>query len=644
MAGGSHFDWDLIREDDDTIRDALEHANAPVTLAALVHLTGNVELLRGGIRVDNNRARDLQRGIGTKQQANIRAMALQVLTDYRDRGCPAPPPLAPEALREILRFITGEELDEDIVRFLIEESEFETDDAYGVGGFDAIPADTRRRFHVVVVGAGMSGLLAGYRLKQAGLSFTIVERSPDVGGTWHDNIYPGCRVDNPSHVYEYSFARHDWPQYYCTQPVLSSYFERCASDFGLRPHILFEHEVVEADFDEASDAWNVTVEDRDGHTTMLKANALICATGQLNQPRLPDLDGVGAFEGPAFHSARWDHTLDLSDKRVAVIGTGASAMQFVPEVARQAREVMVFQRTPPWIYPNPDYRASVPAGEHWLINHVPYYARWYHFLLFWLDGEGLYASVTKDPAWQHQERSVSAANEALRKLMIRSIRRELDGDRDLIAASIPKHPPCGKRLLVDDGTWYRTLKRDNVQLITETIDRITADGVRTADGVGHSADVLVYATGFHASRFLWPMRVRGRDRRDLREHWGDDPRAFLGVVVPGYPNLFCLYGPNTNIVITGSTIFFSECGMHYVMGCIKMLFENGHRSLECRKEVHDAYNVIIDEGNLQVAWGAPNVRSWYKNKAGRVTQNWPFKLLEYWSRTRTPSREHFLFN
>ena len=644
MVGGSHFDWDLIRDDDNIIRDALEHANVPVTLAALVHLTGDVGLLRGDIRVDNSRARDLQRGIGRKQQAIVRAMALQVLIDYRDRGCPAPPPLAPEALREILRFITGEELDEDIVRFLMEESEFETDDAYGVGGFDAIPADLRRRFHVVVVGAGMSGLLAGYRLKEAGISFTIVERSAHVGGTWHDNIYPGCRVDNPSHVYEYSFARHDWPQYYCTQPVLHSYFERCASDFGLHAHIKFEHEVVGAEFDEASGAWSVTVHDRDGRTTVLEANALICATGQLNQPRLPDLEGVGGFQGPAFHSARWDHALDLSGKRVAVIGTGASAMQFVPEVARQARQVMVFQRTPPWIYPNPDYRASVPAGEHWLINHVPYYARWYHFLLFWLDGEGLYASVTKDPAWQHQERSVSAANEALRKLMIRSIRRELDGDRDLIAASIPKHPPCGKRLLVDDGTWYRTLRRDNVKLITETIDRITADGVQTADGVRHSADVLVYATGFHASRFLWPMRIRGRDRRDLREHWGDDPRAFLGIVVPGYPNLFCLYGPNTNIVITGSTIFFSECGMHYVLGCIRMLLENGHRSLECRKDVHDAYNVVIDEGNLQVAWGAPNVRSWYKNKAGRVTQNWPFKLLEYWKRTKTPNHEHFLFN
>ena len=644
MASGNYFDWDPIHDDDDVIRSALEHANAPVTLAALVHLTGDVELLRGDIRVDHSRARDLQCGISTEQQAIVRTRALEVLADYRDRGCPAPPRLATESLREILRFITGQELDEDCVRFLIEESEFENDDAYGVGGFDTIPADIRHRFHVVVVGAGMSGLLAGYRLKQAGLSFTIVERSSEVGGTWHENVYPGCRVDNPSHVYEYSFARHDWPQYYCAQPVLKSYFERCASDFGLRPHILFEREVVGADFDEASGTWDVTLQDRGGTTTTLKANALICATGQLNQPRLPDLDGVGAFEGPAFHSARWDSTLDLSGKRVAVIGTGATAMQFVPEIARQAGEVIVFQRTPPWIYPSPDYRASVPAGEHWLINHVPYYARWYHFLLFWLDGEGLYASVTKDPAWPHQERSVSAANDALRKLMIRSIQRELDGDEELIAASIPKHPPCGKRLLLDDGTWYRTLRRDNVQLVTETIDRIAAGGVLTTDGVEHSADVLVYATGFHASRFLWPMRIRGRDRRDIREHWGDDPRAYLGIVVPGYPNLFCLYGPNTNIVITGSTIFFSECGMHYVMGCIRMLFENGYHSLECRKEVHDAYNVVIDEGNLQVAWGAPNVRSWYKNKAGRVTQNWPFKLLEYWNRTRTPDQEHFHFS
>ena len=188
------------------------------------------------------------------------------------------------------------------------------------------------------------------------------------------------------------------------------------------------------------------------------------------------------------------------------------------------------------------------------------------------------------------------------------------------------------------------MTRDDVHLITDPIERITPKGLLMKSGARHDVDVIVYATGFYATRFLWPMAIKGKGGHDLREHWGDDPRAYLGVVVPGYPNLFCLYGPNTNIVVTGSTIFFSECGVHYITGCIKLLMENGHRSLECRQDVHDAYNEIIDEGNLQVAWGAPNVRSWYKNKAGRVTQNWPFKLLEYWTRTKTTNPADFHFS
>lgn len=284
----------------------------------------------------------------------------------------------------------------------------------------------------------------------------------------------------------------------------------------------------------------------------------------------------------------------------------------------------------------------MPDGEHWLINHIPYYARWYHFLLFWLDGEGLYASVTKDETWEHQDRSVSPANEQLRDFLLESIRKEVGGDTELVEKLTPYHAPCGKRLLVDDGTWYRCFLRDDVALVTDTIERITAAGVLTEDGVEHEADVIVFATGFHASRFLWPMEVKGPGGADLREQWGDDPRAYLGVVVPGFPNLFCLYGPNTNIVVTGSTIFFFECGVHYIMGCLKLLMERGLSSLECRRDIHDAYNEIIDEGNLNVAWGAANVRSWYKNKAGRVTQNWPFKLLEYWTRTQTVNSEDFV--
>ena len=644
MGTRGYFDWDPIEADDDAIRSALEHANGPTTMASLAHLAGDTGLLRGDVRIDPGRSRDLQLGMTGEQLARIRRMAFEALTAYRDAGCPTPAPLDAAALREILRFVTGRDPGDDYVRFLIEESGFEGEDAYGPAGFGHVPEAARRDFHAVVVGAGMSGLLAGCRLRQAGLSFTIVERSAEVGGTWLDNAYPGCRVDSPSHVFEYSFARHDWPQYYCSQPVLRDYFARCATEFGLRPHIRFGCEAEEAVYDEARALWRVRVRDGRGVAATLEANALICAVGQLNQPKLPEIEGLGEFDGPAFHSARWDASAELDGKRVAVVGTGASAMQLAPEVARRAGEVLVFQRTPPWIYPSPTYRASVPEGEHWLIRHMPYYARWYHFLLFWLDGEGLYDSVTKDPAWTGRGHSVSAANEALRALLIESIEKELGGNRALIEASIPPYPPCGKRLLVDDGSWYRMLARGDATLVTEPIERIGPRGLRTADGVEHDVDALIYATGFHAGRFLWPMRIRGRGGRDIREHWGDDPRAYLGIVVPGYPNLFCLYGPNTNIVVTGSTVFFSECGVRYIMGCLGLLLETGRRGLECRRDVHDAYNAIVDEGNLNVAWGAPNVRSWYKNEAGRVTQNWPFKLLDYWTRTRKPDPADFHFH
>ena len=644
MSTSDFYAWETITEDDESIRAALEHANAPVLLASLVHLTGDLGLLRGDIQIDMRHAHDLQCGISAEHQAQVQRIALDALRTYRERGCPAPAPLGAEGLREVLRFLTGQELGDEYVKFLMEEVEFASDDAYGQPGFESIADTVKERFNVVIVGAGMSGLLAGYRLKQAGIPFTIVERRAEVGGTWLDNVYPGCRVDNPSHVFEYSFARYDWPQYFCSQPVLRDYFARCATDLGLRPHIRFEHEVEAAEYDETDGTWAVRITDNHGVTSEIQANALISAVGQLNQPRLPDIEGRDDFEGPAFHSARWDTSLDLTGKRVAVIGTGASAMQFVPEIAPQAQEVLVFQRTPPWIHPADTYRSSVPDGEHWLINRLPYYARWYHFLLFWLDAEGLYSSVTKDPDWAHQERSVSESNEALRERLIDSIKQEMGDNQELLESAIPHYPPGGKRVLVDDGTWYRTQLRDDVRLITDSIERITPSGVLTKDGTHHDVDVLIFATGFHASRFLWPMQIKGKGGCDLRESWGDDPRAYLGIVMPGYPNLFCLYGPNTNIVVTGSTIFFSECGVCYIMGCLKLLLEHEHTSLECRQDVHDAYNELIDEGNLQVAWGASNVRSWYKNKAGRVTQNWPFKLLEYWSRTKTPKAADFTFS
>ena len=633
--------WDAITETDDIIETALLDANVPALMAALVHVTGDVGILDGDIHPDTDNPLDFQCGITAAQQASARAKALQALRAYRDGGCQLPPPPSADMISKMLNFVIGRPLSEGYVEFLMSELAITDDDPYGVPELAEVPEHQRSAFHVVVIGAGMSGILTGYRLKQAGIPFTIIEKNAQVGGTWWDNIYPECRVDTPSHAYAYTFVPNEWPQYFSPRPVLQAYFDRCVANFGMREHIRFNCEVERAVFDETTDRWSVHTINRDGEREVLQANAVVTAVGQLNIPNLPDITGLESFEGQAFHSARWDKDVALADKRVAIVGTGASAMQLMPEVAKEAAQVSLFQRNPPWIRPTDNYREDVAPGEHWLIKHMPFYAKWYRFLMFWLVGEDMITAVKKDPEWNHQERSVSRANDAWRELLTSSIEDALGDRPDLLAGAIPRYPPGAKRMLVDDGTWYAALKRDNVQVVTNPIKEITPAGIATEHGTLHPADVIIYATGFRANRFLWPMQIVGRGGLDLREHWGDEPRAHLGITVPEFPNLFCIYGPNTNLVVNGSAMFFSECSVRYILGCLKLLLEQGHATLECKQDVHDAYNQIIDDGNLQMAWGAHPVMSWYKNAAGRVTQNWPFTLREYWAITRAPDAADF---
>jgi 4-hydroxyacetophenone monooxygenase len=303
---------------------------------------------------------------------------------------------------------------------------------------------------------------------------------------------------------------------------------------------------------------------------------------------------------------------------------------------------VIFQRTPPWIVPNPDYHAEIPAGKHWLLNHVPYYAKWFRFWMFWRTAEGLLSIVKIDPEWEDQDRAVSAANEMLRLALSENIKAMLADDPELADQAIPHYPPGGKRMLIDNGSWLQALKRPNVHVVTDPIAEITTRGVKTKSGVEYEVDVLLYGTGFQASRFLFPMKVTGRAGVDLQAHWDGDPRAYLGITIPGFPNLFCLYGPNTNIVVNGSIVFFSECEVRYVMGCLKLLLEGGHAAMDCRREVHDRYNAKIDRANAGMAWGTPKVTSWYKNSKGRVTQNWPFTLLEFWSLTKNPEPTDYI--
>jgi 4-hydroxyacetophenone monooxygenase len=361
----------------------------------------------------------------------------------------------------------------------------------------------------------------------------------------------------------------------------------------------------------------------------------------LNRPSIPDIDGLDSFAGPWFHSARWDHDVELVGRRIAVVGTGASAMQFVPAIAPGAEHLVVFQRSRHWVMPNPIYHRAVTDAEKWLFAHVPYYAGWYRFIMFWNSADRMYPAFRVDPAWPDRDLAISRTNDKLRRVMTDHLKRELVDRPDLVAKVLPDYPALGKRILQDNG-WFRALLLDNVELVNDRIARVGPRSVVTDSGVSHDADVIILATGFQPNKYLWPMKITGREAV-LHDVWGEDPRAYLGITVPGFPNLFCIYGPNTNPVV-GSVIFVLECQVDYIVRAIGAMLERGYRTMECRRDVHDAYNATVDAEHEHLVWRHPRVHSYYNNRAGRVTTNMPWTLLDYWRMTREPVLDDFAVN
>ena len=630
-----------ITETDDEIRAYLAAAELPPLLPALAYATGDMSLLREPLKPNPLMFSAMpQGGLTDEQQAEIREIAFDVLVRLRDTGKTGAAP-TDEKLLEIMEYCVGGGEMRDYLPLLEEELAYRGEDRRAPGWSigDIAPGVD---LEVLIIGAGMSGLLAAHRLQQAGVKFTIVDKNDEVGGTWYENQYPGCRVDNPNHNYSYAFAqRHDWPLHFSTQDVLLDYFQRCADIFDLREHIRFSTEVLSATWSEDDAKWIVVVRTPDGSEESIVADAVVSAVGQLNRPMYPNIPGRDTYAGPSFHSARWDASVDLAGKRVAVIGTGASAVQFIPEIAPEVGELLVFQRTPPWLAPTEDYHADVSTGQRWLYGHVPSYSEWNRFCIFWKMGDAVLVNVTVDPAWEDGGRSVNAVNQFVRGMLTEYMQAQFGDRPDLLDVVVPNYPPGAKRMLRDNGVWAGALKRDNVQLITTGIQEITPAGVVTDDGVEHEVDVLIYGTGFHASKFLSPMTFTGRGGVDLQEQWAGDARAYLGVTIPNFPNLFCLYGPNTNIVINGSIVYFSECGVRYILGLLETMLRDGARAIEVRKDVHDEFNERVDAENDLMAWGHSDVNSWYKNEHGHVAQNWPFTLLEYWQRTLAPNPDDY---
>jgi 4-hydroxyacetophenone monooxygenase len=626
---------------DEQITEALLDVSIPTLMLSLVHMSGDAELIRGDLKPAGLFLNEVQGYMSEEDKAAVRKIAMEVITDYRDRGCPEPEPIGAELLHEMMQWLVCEPVPQEYVPMVLEEMELDGRDARGR---PALAEAALERFPVVVIGCGESGLLAGIRLKQAGIPFTIIEKNSGVGGTWWQNTYPGARVDVGNHFYCYSFEPTDeWTHFFAEQPELQTYFQRVMHEHEIGEHVRWETEVTKALWDDETATWTVTARDRTGAVTTLSARAVISAVGQLNRPHLPQIAGRDRFTGPAFHSSEWDHSVDLRGKRVAMIGAGASGFQIAPAIADEVAHLTVFQRSAQWMFPNPNYHEPVGPGVRWALRHLPFYGRWYRFLLFWPGCDKGLDAARVDFDYPDQQRAVSEVNDVARIMFTEWISSQIGDDAELLAKVLPDYPATGKRTLQDNGSWLRTLKRDNVELVRTPIAAVEPDAVVTDDGVRHEVDILVYATGFHANRMLWPMTVIGREGETLEQRWGERPSAHLGMTVPGYPNFFCMYGPGTNLASGGSLIFHSECQMRYITQCLELLIAGEHRAMEPRREREQEWHARSQAEMRKMVWSQPSIKhSFYKNALGEVHTLSPWRLVDYWTWTRTPDLDDFV--
>ena len=631
-----------ITADDATIAQALEGANVATLVMSLIHLTGDARILEGLPRPSPLQiAQQNEQRIGEPAASMIRARTLKALIAFRDGDDTLPPPPSPGVIQRMVDYYIGESVAPDYIPMIMEELALDGVDSRAYHWRNTTPPARRDEVSVLVIGAGFAGLLAGTRLAEAGISFTIVDKNPEVGGTWYENRYPGCRVDNGNHYYSYSFApNYDWSEHYCQRDEIFAYLNRFADERGLRDAIRFSTEVIEARCVDRN--WEVDLGLADGSTETVVYDAVISCVGQLNRPNIPDFRGRDRFQGIACHTARWDRAMEYRGKRIAIIGIGASGLQLIPELAKHAEKLTVFQRGRQWIAPCPDYHEKVTDAQRWVIKHVPYYARWYRFLVFWSFADGTMPTYIVDPAWPDQVRSISAANEQLRQALVQYMESQLRDRPDLIEKVIPDYPPGGKRPLMDNGSWLRALQQENVEYVVDPIAEITENAIIDASGTRHPVDLIVYATGYHANKFLQPMRIVGREGTVLSEAWGEDPYAYLGIVVPEFPNFFITYGPGTNNGHGGSIIANAEWQIRFIMQSLRLMLEDDYPEMEVRKDVCDAFMWRLRQAQDRMVWSHPRVASWTQNSKGKVITNSPWLLVHSWKWAKEVTPELFV--
>ena len=622
-----------------SLRAALAEANVPTLQMLVVQLTGDESWLREPYRPTRTRGMDDNDsgGLPPELQDRIREAAHQAVLAWR-AGEPAaiPHPTADQLVR-MMSVSVGESIPGDYGPFMAAKL-----DAFTGVTHSPVRHPVPDGFTVLIVGAGLAGICAAVQLAAAGIPYRIVEKGDGVGGVWRQNVYPGCGVDTPSHLYSYSFAQGDWERFFGSRREILDYFEKVAREHGILESTRFGTEVVAARYDEDRQVWRAEVRRADGGTEVLESDVLVCAVGAFGTPKWPDIPGLDRFEGTLQHSAMWDQGVELDGKRVGVIGNGASAMQIAPAIVDRVGFLTVFQRSKMWAAPFPKFHQDVPDGIRFLNAEVPLYEWWYRLRLSWIFDSKVYESLKVDPDWPEPQRSLNAVNDGHRRFFTRYIVEQLGDRQDLAPRVVPDFPPYGKRMLLDNG-WFRMLTRSDVELVDTPIARVDETGVELADGRHVDLDVLVSASGFDVARFLAPIDVYGRGGISIREAWNDDdPRAYLGTVTPLFPNFFTLYGPNTALGHGGSFMFVVECQVNYVLAVLDMMFAAGLTEVECRPEVCERYNDTMADMHSRMVWTHPGMSTYYRNSKGRVVMNSPWRTTDYWRLTRDANLDDFL--
>jgi cation diffusion facilitator CzcD-associated flavoprotein CzcO len=475
---------------------------------------------------------------------------------------------------------------------------------------------------IVIIGSGFAGLGMAIRLKKAGYhDFVILEKSGDLGGTWRDNQYPGCACDVPSHMYSFSFELNpEWSRMFAPQQEIWAYMRRCADKYGLREHLRFDSEVEALEWDDEARLWQVRIADGTSYTP----KAVISGIGALHVPSYPKIPGLERFTGTSFHSAEWDHSYDLRGKRVAVIGTGASAIQFVPRIAEQVGRLHLFQRTPPWVQPKPDVAFPEPVRRAF---RLPGATRALRNAIYWTL-EARSVGFTVHPRLSKPMRSVALWH----------IARQIP-DPELRAKVTPDYTIGCKRVLLSSD-YYPALNRPNVDLITDDIVEVTETGVVTADGSTYEVDAIIYGTGFQVTEALTAQRIAGRNGLKIQDVWGDGIEAHRGITVPGFPNFFLLLGPNTGLG-HNSVVFMIESQIEHILGCLRLLSERKGRFIEAKEQAMRRYGDRIQRRLRKAVWSEGGCQSWYLDENGVNRTLWPGFTFEYWTGTRKVRPEEY---